>query len=82
VAKKLRHLSPIPSLHIYKQKFCSFFSLISVEELGIKELLPGYLDPNLQTKDLITGVNFASGGAGFDPLTSELAVHIFVLECS
>ncbi|XP_059637003.1 GDSL esterase/lipase EXL3-like isoform X2 [Cornus florida] len=44
-----------------------------VEELGIKELLPAYLDPNLETEDLATGVNFASGGAGYDPLTSELA---------
>ncbi|XAR61634.1 Triacylglycerol lipase [Bertholletia excelsa] len=44
-----------------------------VEELGIKELLPAYLDPNLQPEDLPTGVNFASGGAGYDPLTSELA---------
>ncbi|KAK3016598.1 hypothetical protein RJ639_005871 [Escallonia herrerae] len=46
---------------------------LSIEELGIKELLPPYLDPTLQAKDLRTGVNFASGGAGFDPLTSELA---------
>ncbi|XP_060199859.1 GDSL esterase/lipase EXL1-like [Lycium barbarum] len=44
-----------------------------VEELGIKELLPAYLDPTLQAEDLITGVNFASGGAGYDPLTSEIA---------
>ncbi|XAR61631.1 Triacylglycerol lipase [Bertholletia excelsa] len=42
-----------------------------VEELGIKELLPAYLDPSLQTEDLTTGVDFASGGAGYDPLTSE-----------
>ncbi|CAI9116955.1 OLC1v1018254C1 [Oldenlandia corymbosa var. corymbosa] len=42
------------------------------EELGIKGILPAYLDPNLQDEDLITGVNFASGGGGFDPLTSEL----------
>ncbi|XP_057469462.1 GDSL esterase/lipase EXL3-like [Actinidia eriantha] len=49
---------------------------ILVEELGIKELLPAYLDPNLQTEDLETGVNFASGGAGFDPLTSALASAI------
>ncbi|KAJ8538247.1 hypothetical protein K7X08_014787 [Anisodus acutangulus] len=44
-----------------------------VEELRIKELLPAYLDPTLQAEDLITGVNFASGGAGYDPLTSEIA---------
>ncbi|KAA8537494.1 hypothetical protein F0562_027102 [Nyssa sinensis] len=39
-----------------------------VEELGIKELLPAYLDPTLQNQDLTSGVNFASGGAGYDPL--------------
>ncbi|CAK9178397.1 unnamed protein product [Ilex paraguariensis] len=43
-----------------------------VEELGIKGLLPPYLDPTLEIEDLITGVNFASGGAGYDPLTSEI----------
>ncbi|XAR61632.1 Triacylglycerol lipase [Bertholletia excelsa] len=43
------------------------------EELGIKELLPAYLDPSLQTEDLTTGVNFASGAAGYDPLTSEIS---------
>ena len=48
-----------------------------MEELGIKDLLPAYLDPNLQTEDLKTGVNFASGGAGFDPLTSAIVVRIF-----
>ncbi|PWA56487.1 GDSL-like Lipase/Acylhydrolase superfamily protein [Artemisia annua] len=44
-----------------------------VEELGVKDVLPPYLDPNLQIEDLLTGVNFASGGGGYDPLTSELA---------
>ncbi|CAK8569112.1 unnamed protein product [Lathyrus sativus] len=43
------------------------------EELGIKELLPAYLDPNLKPSDLPTGVCFASGGAGYDPLTSKYA---------
>ncbi|ONI32330.1 hypothetical protein PRUPE_1G361600 [Prunus persica] len=47
-----------------------------VEDLGIKELLPAYLDPCLQAEDLPTGVNFASGGAGFDPLTSKLMLVI------
>ncbi|KAL5778250.1 hypothetical protein ACOSP7_011176 [Xanthoceras sorbifolium] len=45
-----------------------------VELLGIKEILPAYLDPNLQIKDLYTGVNFASGGCGFDPLSSKIAL--------
>ncbi|KAL5698058.1 hypothetical protein ACHQM5_029143 [Ranunculus cassubicifolius] len=40
--------------------------------LGIKENVPAYLDPNLKTDDLLTGVSFASGGAGYDPLTSKL----------
>ncbi|XP_031283166.1 uncharacterized protein LOC116141834 [Pistacia vera] len=47
-----------------------------VEELGIKELLPAYLDPNLQPEDLPTGVNFASGGAGYDPLTAKVETAI------
>lgn len=62
---------------LYKYLISEF--LDTVEELGIKELLPPYLDPSLNTDDLKTGVNFASGGAGFDPLTSELAVHISTL---
>ncbi|KAG5542975.1 hypothetical protein RHGRI_015912 [Rhododendron griersonianum] len=42
------------------------------EELGIKELIPAYLDPNLQDKDLPTGVSFASGATGFDPQTPAI----------
>lgn len=49
-----------------------------MEELGIKELLPAYLDPNLQPEDLLTGVNFASGGAGYDPLTATVEVNTSV----
>ncbi|XP_071696508.1 GDSL esterase/lipase At5g42170-like [Rutidosis leptorrhynchoides] len=41
--------------------------------LGVKEYLPAYLDPVLEDDDLITGVSFASGGTGYDPLTSTLA---------
>lgn len=43
------------------------------EELGIKEFLPAYLDPNLQPNDLLTGVSFASGASGYDPLTPKIA---------
>ncbi|WJX94142.1 hypothetical protein P8452_75590 [Trifolium repens] len=44
-----------------------------LEYLGIKEAMPAYLDPNLSTDDLLTGVCFASSGSGYDPLTIELA---------
>ncbi|XP_017246206.1 GDSL esterase/lipase EXL3-like [Daucus carota subsp. sativus] len=40
--------------------------------LGIKEVLPAYLDPHLQSEDLLTGVSFASGGMGYDPVTSKI----------
>ncbi|KAF3440331.1 hypothetical protein FNV43_RR18615 [Rhamnella rubrinervis] len=42
------------------------------EILNVKKLLPPYLDPNLKLQDLITGVTFASGAGGYDPLTSKL----------
>lgn len=45
---------------------------IIAQEFGVKELLPAYLNPNLQLQDLLTGVSFASGGAGYDPLTSKI----------
>ncbi|TXG59831.1 hypothetical protein EZV62_014404 [Acer yangbiense] len=40
---------------------------------GVKDIVPAYLDPNLQPQDLITGVSFASGASGYDPLTSKIA---------
>ncbi|CAL0331927.1 unnamed protein product [Lupinus luteus] len=46
---------------------------IIAAKFGVKKLLPAYLDPKLQLQDLLTGVSFASGGAGYDPLTSKLA---------
>ncbi|KAJ4916235.1 anther-specific proline-rich protein APG [Raphanus sativus] len=45
--------------------------------LGVKEIVPAYLDKklqqndDLQQSDLLTGVSFASGGAGYLPQTSE-----------
>ncbi|XP_038722359.1 GDSL esterase/lipase EXL3-like [Tripterygium wilfordii] len=38
---------------------------------GVKDLMPSYLEPNLQLRDFLTGVSFASGGAGYDPFTSK-----------
>lgn len=49
------------------------------EEMGIKELVPPYLDPNLQISDLLTGVSFASGAAGYDPESAKLA-NVLTLE--
>ncbi|XP_061367756.1 GDSL esterase/lipase EXL3-like, partial [Gastrolobium bilobum] len=42
------------------------------EDVGVKELLPPYLDPNLKLQDLLTGVSFASSGSGYDPLTNRI----------
>ncbi|KAK1392931.1 GDSL esterase/lipase EXL3 [Heracleum sosnowskyi] len=42
------------------------------EELGIKDLVPAYVHPNLQSTDLLTGVSFASGASGYDPQTSQI----------
>jgi len=63
-------------MNLFFAKFLTnFFSSFSAAKLGVKKLLPAYLDPNLQLQDLLTGVSFASGGAGYDPLTAELVVH-------
>nr|ACU19734.1 unknown [Glycine max] len=44
---------------------------IIAAKFGVKKILPAYLDPKLQPQDLLTGVSFASGGSGYDPLTSK-----------
>ncbi|KAJ3688867.1 hypothetical protein LUZ61_018031 [Rhynchospora tenuis] len=40
-----------------------------VSGLGIKDLLPPYVGYELTPQDILTGVSFASGATGFDPLT-------------
>ncbi|KDP36891.1 hypothetical protein JCGZ_08182 [Jatropha curcas] len=45
---------------------------ILAEELGIKDTVPAYMDPEVKDQDLLTGVTFASGASGYDPLTSKL----------
>ncbi|XP_074336506.1 GDSL esterase/lipase At5g45960-like [Apium graveolens] len=39
---------------------------------GMKDYVPPYLDPKLSMEELLTGVSFASGASGFDPLTPTL----------
>ncbi|GLJ48092.1 hypothetical protein SUGI_1015380 [Cryptomeria japonica] len=39
--------------------------------LGIKDLVPAYLDRSLSSNDLLTGVSFASAGSGYDNMTAE-----------
>ncbi|KAI0520374.1 hypothetical protein KFK09_007846 [Dendrobium nobile] len=51
-------------------------NFMSGSQLGIKEYVPAYLGTDLSSYDLITGVSFASGGCGFDPLTSQLVSAI------
>ncbi|CAN6311569.1 unnamed protein product [Urochloa humidicola] len=46
--------------------------------LGLKEMLPPYLDTNLSMDDLKTGVSFASAGSGYDNATSWTAAAMTV----
>ncbi|PWA79218.1 SGNH hydrolase-type esterase domain-containing protein [Artemisia annua] len=55
---------------------------IYADFLGVKKNVPPYLDPSLTIEDLMTGVSFASAGAGFDPLTSKLGVILLKLYLS
>jgi hypothetical protein len=55
----------------------------AASQLGIKEFLPAYLYPDLSDEDLLSGVSFASGGAGFDNISAEIAVQhvLLVFNC-
>ncbi|KAJ0568598.1 putative triacylglycerol lipase [Helianthus annuus] len=46
------------------------------EKINVKEYVPPYLDPFIEDEDLITGVSFASGATGLDPLTSTINMVI------
>ncbi|KAL1188729.1 GDSL esterase/lipase EXL5 [Cardamine amara subsp. amara] len=48
------------------------FSDIVAEGLGLKPILPPYRKLYIAPSDLKTGVSFASGGAGVDPVTSKM----------
>lgn len=51
-----------------------YFKYMAAERLGIAKTIPAYLNPELKNEDLLKGINFASGGAGYDPLTAKLVV--------
>ena len=48
--------------------------------LGIKELVPPFLDPKLSNDEVRTGVSFASAGTGFDDLTATVSEAIPVMK--
>ena len=50
------------------------YSWISAQGLNVKQLLPPYLGVQHTPEDLLTGVSFASGATGFDPLTPVIVV--------
>lgn len=58
-----------------------FFLGFIAEELGLKPSIPAYRDPNLKPEDLLTGVTFASGGAGYVPFTTQIAVATLHFYC-
>ncbi|XP_074306055.1 GDSL esterase/lipase At5g45960-like [Silene latifolia] len=41
--------------------------------VGVKELIPPYLNASLSVEELMSGVSFASAGSGYDPLTPQLS---------
>ncbi|KAK1441038.1 hypothetical protein QVD17_06874 [Tagetes erecta] len=46
------------------------------EIINVKEYVPPYLNPLIEDQDLITGVSFASGATGLDPMTSTINMVI------
>lgn len=51
-----------------------FLIIIAADGLGIKKTIPAYRKLFIAPNDLKTGVCFASGGAGVDPVTSKMLV--------
>ncbi|XP_010511070.1 PREDICTED: GDSL esterase/lipase At1g58430 [Camelina sativa] len=56
------------------------FSDIIATKLNIKQFVPPFLQPNLTDQDIVTGVCFASAGAGYDDQTSLITQAIPVSE--
>ncbi|KAF7096526.1 hypothetical protein CFC21_098456 [Triticum aestivum] len=56
--------------HLHRLQICEKCKQWTASKLGVKEFLPPYIGDDLELSDLLTGVAFASGGSGYDPLTS------------
>ncbi|CAD5317110.1 unnamed protein product [Arabidopsis thaliana] len=65
-------------LSVSKVNFYPYGRDFIAEGLGLKNLLPAYRDPYLWNNDLTTGVCFASGGSGLDPITARTTGSIWV----
>ncbi|MQM02762.1 hypothetical protein Taro_035531 [Colocasia esculenta] len=44
-----------------------------VAALGIKQRCPPFLDPSLSDADVLTGIDFASAGSGYDDVTTSVS---------
>ncbi|WOK98804.1 GDSL esterase/lipase EXL3-like [Canna indica] len=64
--------SPSPSATSLPMARISSMDPREAQGLGVKELIPPYLGVDLSPEDILTGVSFASGATGYDPLTSKL----------
>ena len=50
----------------------------SAEALGYSNVVRAFLDPTLRNVDLLHGVSFASAGSGYDDLTVNFSVSVFL----
>lgn len=48
------------------------------EAIGLKPIIPAYLDPSYNISDFATGVTFASAATGYDNATSDVLVRTFL----
>ncbi|KAL5715882.1 hypothetical protein ACHQM5_017644 [Ranunculus cassubicifolius] len=66
------HGIDLPS-HVPTGRFCNgkLTTDFIASHLGIKEMIPPFLDPTLSIEELTTGVSFASALTGYDPLTAQ-----------
>ncbi|KAH0456140.1 hypothetical protein IEQ34_014047 [Dendrobium chrysotoxum] len=64
--------------HVPTGRFCNgkIPGDLIASSLGVKEIVPAYVGQKLGAEDLLTGVSFASGATGYDPLTPVITSAI------